>query len=42
MGLWRRIECTQEQTLHDLHLAIQSAFELDNDHLYAFFLNNRP
>ena len=42
MGVWRRIECTQEQTLHDLHLAIQSAFELDNDHLYAFFLNNRP
>jgi tetratricopeptide (TPR) repeat protein len=42
MGLWRRIECRQKQTLHDLHLAIQSAFKLDDDHLYAFFLNNRP
>ena len=42
MSLWRRIECTQAQTLHDLHLGIQSAFKLDDDHLYAFFLNNRP
>ena len=42
LSLWRRIECTQEQTLHGLHQAIQSAFNLDDDHLYAFFLNNRP
>jgi hypothetical protein len=42
MSLWRRIECTQSQTLHDLHRAIQSAFKLDGDHLYSFFLNNRP
>lgn len=41
-SLWRRIECTQAQTLHDLHQAIQSAFNLDDDHLYTFFLNNRP
>ena len=41
-SLWRRIECTHAQTLHDLHQAIQSAFNLDDDHLYAFFLNNRP
>jgi tetratricopeptide (TPR) repeat protein len=40
-GLWRRIECTHSQTLGDLHQAIQSAFELDNDHLYSFFLNNQ-
>jgi len=42
MSLWRRIECTQAQTLHHLHGAIQSAFKLDDDHAYAFFLNNRP
>jgi tetratricopeptide (TPR) repeat protein len=42
LSLWRRIECTQSQTLHDLHRAIQSAFNLDDDHLYAFFLNNWP
>ncbi len=42
ISLWRRIECTQAQTLHDLHGAIQAAFELDDEHLYAFFLNNRP
>ncbi|HEX7499876.1 MAG TPA: SEC-C metal-binding domain-containing protein [Polyangia bacterium] len=42
MSIWRRIECTRAQTLHHLHQAIQSAFKLDNDHLYAFFLNNRP
>ena len=38
----RVIEFTEEQTLHDVHLAIQRALDLDNDHLYAFFLNNRP
>ena len=37
----RVIELRAEQTLHDLHLAIQHAFELDDDHAYAFFLNNR-
>ncbi|MCK9463564.1 MAG: SEC-C domain-containing protein [Proteobacteria bacterium] len=37
----RVIEFTEEQTLHDVHLAIQHALDLDNAHLYAFFLNNR-
>lgn len=39
-GVWRRIEVREDQTLHDLHQAIQSAFQLDDDHPYAFFLNN--
>ena len=37
----RTIELRADQTLHDLHLAIQSVFELDDDHAYAFYLNNR-
>jgi hypothetical protein len=39
--IWRRIELRGDQTLHDLHLAIQQAFDFNNDHLYAFFLSNR-
>lgn len=38
-GVYRIIEVKSEQTLADLHLAIQSAFEWDNDHLYAFHLD---
>lgn len=38
-GVHRVIEVKSEQTLEDLHLAIQSAFEWDNDHLYAFHLD---
>ena len=29
------------QTLHSLHLAIQDAFEFDNDHLYSFFMSGK-
>ena len=36
----RAIEFRADQTLHDLHKAIQDVFELDDDHAYAFFLNN--
>ncbi len=36
---WRKIEMRANQTLHRLHLAIQDAFEFDNDHLYAFFMS---
>jgi hypothetical protein len=39
--VWRRIEVRGDQTLDDLHEAIQSAFGWDNDHLYAFFLSGR-
>lgn len=41
-GVWRVIEASGQNTLNDLHWGIQDAFHLDNDHLYAFFLNNRP
>jgi hypothetical protein len=38
---WRRIEMRGDQTLDDLHYAIQKAFGWDDDHLYAFFLSGR-
>jgi len=38
--LWRTIKLAHVHTLADLHLAIQGAFDLDNDHLYVFFLDN--
>ncbi len=40
--VWRRIEMTGDQTLHDLHEAIQEAFAWDDEHLYAFFLSGKP
>lgn len=33
------IAVLSEQTLADLHSAIQEAFEWDNDHLYAFYMH---
>lgn len=38
---WRKIELRADQTLHDLHMAIQDAFEWDNDHLYAFYMSGK-
>ncbi len=40
-SVWRRIELRGDQTLHDLHRAIQEAFDWDDDHLYAFFLSGK-
>jgi hypothetical protein len=39
--VWRTIAISSENTLHDLHLAIQEAFRFDDDHLYAFYMDNR-
>lgn len=39
--VWRRIEMRGDQTLDDLHYAIQDAFDWDNDHLYAFYLSGK-
>ena len=39
-GCYRHVEIPQQNTLHDLHEAIQYAFHFDNDHPYAFFMNN--
>lgn len=37
--VWRTIEVRENQTLHQLHRAIQRAFNWDDDHLYSFFLS---
>ncbi len=34
--VWRRLEVPGDDTLYDLHYAIQDAFGWTNDHLYAF------
>jgi len=39
--VWRTIEVRGDQTLDDLHRAIQQAFGWDNDHLYAFFMSGK-
>jgi hypothetical protein len=39
--IWRRIEILGSQTLDDLHMAIQEAFNFDADHLYSFFMSGK-
>ncbi len=39
--VWRKVELTADQTLEDLHFAIQDAFDFDADHLYSFFMSGR-
>lgn len=39
--VWRKVELVAEQTLEDLHLAIQDAYEFDDDHLYSFFMSGK-
>ena len=38
--LYRTIAISAYDTLHDLHNAIQAAYKFDNDHLYAFYMDN--
>ncbi|MBW9158071.1 plasmid pRiA4b ORF-3 family protein [Clostridium sp. FP2] len=37
-SLWRKIRMSHRNTFEDLHFAIQSAFNFDNDHLYDFYI----
>lgn len=39
--VWRKIEMLDSQTLAELHLAIQDAFDFDRDHLYSFFMSGK-
>ncbi len=39
--VWRKIEISAEQTLEDLHYAIQNAYEWDADHMYSFFMSGK-
>ena len=40
-GCSRDIALASDHTLEDLHLAIQGAFDFDNDHLYAFYMDGK-
>jgi len=40
--VWRKIKIKGSQTLHNLHKAIFKAYERYEEHLYAFFLSNKP
>ena len=40
-SMHRTIALRSKQTLEDLHGAIQSALDWDDDHLYAFFMNGQ-
>lgn len=40
-GCYRHIQIDANATLHEFHEAIQDAFQFDDDHMYAFFMDNR-
>ncbi|WP_332628566.1 IS1096 element passenger TnpR family protein [Halalkalibacter flavus] len=40
-GRLRKIELDGEHTLFDLHQSIQDEFELDDDHLYSFYMDGK-
>ncbi|MCL2149946.1 MAG: plasmid pRiA4b ORF-3 family protein [Dehalococcoidia bacterium] len=40
-GCYRHIQIDESATLFALHGEIMYAFEFDDDHLHAFFMNNR-
>lgn len=39
--VWRKIQIRADQTLEDLHFAIQGAYCWDADHLYSFFMSGK-
>ncbi|MBR1752629.1 MAG: hypothetical protein IJ740_17450, partial [Ruminococcus sp.] len=40
-GCYRHIKIASNKTLDELSQAILSAFDFDNDHLHAFFMDNK-
>ena len=39
-GVWRKIQIPSEFSLDVLHLAIIKSYNFEDDHLYAFFMDN--
>ena len=39
--VWRDIELAEDQTMEDLHLAIQQAYGWYDDHLYSFYMSGK-
>jgi len=40
-GVWRKIQISKTATLDRLNKIILTAYDFDDDHLYAFFMNNK-
>lgn len=40
-GCYRHIQIAKTATLYELHKAIINAFDFEDDHVHAFFMNNR-
>jgi hypothetical protein len=40
-GCYRHIQIKESATLFELHQTIMTTFNFDNDHMHAFFMNNR-
>lgn len=40
-GCYRHIQISENSTLEELHTAILDAFEFDDDHAHAFFMDNK-
>ena len=40
-GCYRHIQISETATLYKLHQAILNAFEFDDDHMHAFFMDNK-
>jgi len=38
-GTWSKIQLSAHDTLDELHILIQNAFEFDDDHMYSFFMD---
>lgn len=41
IGCYRHIQISENSTLFELHTAILDAFEFDDDHAHAFFMDNK-
>lgn len=39
--VWRTIKLSHKHTLYDLHIAIQTAFNFYDDHLYTFYMDGK-
>ncbi|HEY8892588.1 MAG TPA: plasmid pRiA4b ORF-3 family protein [Clostridium sp.] len=39
---WSKIQLSAHDTLDELHILIQNAFEFDDDHMYSFFMDGEP
>ena len=40
-GCYRHIQISEGATLYELSMAILDSFEFDDDHMHAFFMDNR-